>query len=134
MVNSKSFDPTKPVQFRNRPNMSVRVVITDRDDPTMKIGALYKYNDKEGEGLMWFRADGTAISGDKDKDLVNVAKRTSKFENIWSSSTCGRGRFDTIDVARSSNGNVVTSKRLGILELKFEDDVLVDVALHPATA
>jgi hypothetical protein len=74
-----SFDPTKPVQFRK--GKPARIICADRKDPRMPIVALYG-DALSGEGVAFFRADGTAICGSPENDLVNVPERSYVFRTL----------------------------------------------------
>lgn len=116
---SKSFDPTKPVQFRN--GTPARILATDLKGER-PLAIAYELNGEES--ISRRNADGLFYGDESvsERDLVNVPVKTTKYMRL---------PFETAETAMLVNGiQMMKEQRQGYFEIHYEDGVPVSVTFH----
>jgi hypothetical protein len=125
---TKTFDPTKPVATCD--GREARIICTDKKGKHPIVALVAAQNDEEIS--LSFDAEGRHMGYEPSPaSLVNVIKRTSRFENVF---VLSKGSRQMGGVLHSSMGMArekdYSSKLIGTIEYVYEDGVFVDIVWH----
>lgn len=120
-----TFNPNKPCETKDgRP---VRILCTDKKGAHPIVALVPFKNGVQAESILSYDTEGRWCAGNNALDLVNVVERTSQWRNLWKKPGTSYD-YDTREEAERTS--LTLNKRIGLLELRYEDGSLVDVIFH----